>query len=441
MVEPRYIATEGRMYGGILAPRNAWKTGIATVGDGIHEIVHDPNMFGQICSEAMGLGKKALAQMKAHFERNTKLRYYYGEHVSKTMWNRDMIYSAQRTTLEKDPTLEVIGLSGAIVGGRANIQWMDDCVSLKNSATPEMRSKHVEWYNNVFNPILNPGGQQRIRGTRYYAHDLYNTLMEYYGKDLFLVIPAILTTADQVEHSYWPARFPLEVLLQMRKKNPVAFALQMMNNVKFLLNKLIDTNLLRIVEWKDVPPFEEMIFYIGIDPASKMDGSGSYFALVTIGQHQKTGLIYVLRERRVHLATPDAMLKFVAEEYNWIRGQKGVVHTINSESNGFQRVLGNTVKAEPKRYGLLPFTQSDTGVNKQAAFIAQSKWINMDMVRFTPEVYRLVEDIAAAPDIEFWDAVDAFVRALESVDRLCSPSIAIKLDPYLLSRNSGALIG
>jgi hypothetical protein len=441
MVDFRGVFKEGRTYSGVLAPRNGWKTGIATIGDATHEMMHNPDMLTQICSESMGLGKLALGSIKAHCERNEKLRFFYGNHVSKTMWNRDAIISAQRTSIDdKEPTIEVLGLSGAIVGRRANIQWLDDPVSQKNSATADMREKHVAWYDNVFNPILNPGGEQRVRGTRYFAHDLYNTLMKYYGKDMFLVIPAILTSADQLERSYWPDRFPLEVLLQMRQKNPVSFALQYMNNVKFLLNRLIELEFLRVVKPGDIPPFNEMLFYIGIDPACKMDGSGSYFTSCTGGQHQKTGLIYILRERAVHLATPEKMLNFIREEYHYVKSQGGVVRAINSESNAFQRVLGQSINAEPMKYGILPFTQSDTGVNKEMAFIAQSKWINMDLVRFTPETFRLVEDIAGFPDIDIKDRVDAFVRLLESLDALINPSLLVKLDPYLLSQSAAAFI-
>ena len=171
-----------------------------------------------------------------------------------------------------------------------------------------------------------------------------------------------------------------------------------------------------------------------------MDGSGSYFASCTAGQHQKTGLIYVIREQAVHLATPDQMMQFIVNEHRYVKEQGGVVQTMNCENNGFQRVLYNTVKSEPQKYGLLPFTQSHTGTNKESCFIDVSKWINMDMVRFTNETYRLVEDIAAFPDIDYYDRVDAFVRMLEALDRLMAPSLAIKLDPMSLSRHGAAWI-
>jgi hypothetical protein len=439
MLEAPKVFTEGRYFSGVLAPRGSWKTGIATVGDAGHEICHNPNIMGQVCSESQGTAKLFLNELKQHFERNETLRYFYGDHVLSGSWNKESITSALCTEIRKEPTLEVLGISGALVGRRSDIQWMDDVISQRNSETAAMRTKHVDWYNTSFTPILNPGGEQRIRGTRYFAHDLYNTMMEYYGKDVFLVIPAILNLNGE-EKSYWPERFPIEHLLQQRQAKPVAFALGMMNNVKFLLSKLINPDFLRVCQWKDLPPFDEMIFYIGIDPASQMDGTGSYFTSCTAGQHQKTGYIYVIREQATHLATPDQMMRFIIDEYNYVRQQKGVVQTINCENNGFQRVLANMVKCDPKKYGLLPFTQSHTGVGKESSFIAVSKFINMDMVRFTPEVYRLVEDIAAFPDVEYKDRVDAFVRMLEALDTLMSPALALKIDPFGLTRYGAAWI-
>ena len=112
------IWSSGKNFQGVLAPRGSWKTGIGTIGDATWEVCDDPNIPIQIMAESQGTSVKFLSEIKQHFAINKVLRYFYGEHVPKTGWTSTEFTSAQRTVIQKEPTIEALG-----VGGRAYFSW------------------------------------------------------------------------------------------------------------------------------------------------------------------------------------------------------------------------------------------------------------------------------------------------------------------------------
>jgi len=417
MLDYEGIWTSGKNFQAVLAPRGSWKTGIGTIGDATWEVCHDPNIPMQIMAESQETGKKFLSEIKQHLQLNETLRYFYGEHVPAKGWTTTEFTSAQRTVIQKEPTIEVLGVGGRLVGRRSMKQYLDDLVSLTNSRTDHTRAQLVDWYNNVAEPILNPGGVQKIRGTRYYARDLYYSLMDMYGDNLFCIIPAIWTDVNGIERSYWPERFPLKDLLERRKRDPISFSLQFMNDTSLLLSQLILPGVLRTLKESDWPDPKDCIGYIGVDPARKTAGRGSWFAVVSGMQSKKTGMIYIRRVITKKLATPEAMMKLIAGEYRFMREMGVVVRTINIESNAFQGILVSEYRANAQKYGVMPIIGSSTLTDKETAFIAQAKYFNSELVWFHPECFRLLEDVAAFPDSKIVDQVDALVRMFEAIDK------------------------
>ena len=436
MVDHKGVKHAGKWFAGVLAPRGSWKTGVGTIGDAIWEVVHDANTALQICAESQETGKKFLAEIKGNFEENNTLRYFYGEHVSDRKWSATELNSAQRTEVQKEPTIEVLGVGGRIVGRRAKKQYMDDCVSMINSATDHLRKKLYDWYCTVFEPILNPGGTQVMRGTRYYPRDLYYSLIRDYGPDYMLRIPGLTMNAQGEYQSYWPERFPVEDLLVRRKTNPQSFALSIQNDCALMMSQIINTNMLRIVKDSELSDPNDTIAYMGVDPARKVDGPGSWFAIASIAQNQKTGRIDCLREVVAKLATPDKMCELIAKEYWHMRERGYAVQAINIEDNGFQGVLANQINAEPMKYGCLPIIPCTTIVNKDAAFINNARWINAGHVVFAQDAYRLLEDIAGYPDCEVKDRVDAWGRAVELIDKVGSSAFTLDIHPYEITGSS-----
>ena len=457
------VQYEGKQYEGILAPRGSGKSEVGTIGDSIYEVVHDPNVIAQIVAESELTAKKFLLGIKGHFERNERLRFFYGEHVSKDKWAATEIRSAQGTAIgQKDATISVIGAKGSITGARSTIQYCDDLVSLKNSKTDQLRADLYHWYNTTLCPILNPGGVQKIRGTRYYARDLYYKMLGDFSADAFLKVPALEVRPGSVderafrkgiideigrggrikyhstgnacvypqteEHSYWPARFPLNSLLQMRERDPISFALQYMNDTKLLRTKLLQPGALQMIPSDEMPNLSELVGYIGVDPARSLDGSGSLFALCVIGVDKATGQVYILREVSRRLASPDEMCRLMSNEYWNMRNQGLAIHGIAIEDNAFQGVLATHIKENHKIYGILPIFPRHTQTDKQMRFVNVAKWFNMMLVYFCRGTYQLMEDVADFPDCTFKDRVDAMMQAFEILESIGVKMMGLPID-------------
>jgi hypothetical protein len=430
--------TQGKTIQIVLAPRGSWKSGIGTIGDAIHEICTNVNVSSQILAESQETGKKFLSEIKQHLLYNETLRYFYGKHEKSEGWTRTEITSAQRTIIAKEPSIEVLGVGGRLVGRRAEIQWGDDMVSKINSATDQLRKKLLDWWHTVVCPMLNPGGVQKIRGTRYFVRDLYYSMKELYGDEAILRLPAIVQDTEGNEVSYWEERFPLKMLQEFRLQDPISFATQYNNDISGLLSSIILSGVLKTGE---APPLEECIGFMGVDPARKTDGPGSYFAVVIIAQHRLTNNIYILYEYAWKLATPDAMLKTIRDAYDFWQSRGLTIFGINIEDNGFQGILAQAAMADPVKYGVLPWMPSCTLKDKATCFIAQAKYFNMGMVTISNSCHRLFLHVAGYPDCEIPDLIDAMVRAFELMDRHFRPARLLNMDWQSLVEGRGAVLG
>lgn len=442
------VQYSGRTIQGVLAPRGSGKSEVGTIGDACHEMCHNKDLAGQIIAESLSTATTFLSAIKQNFERNDLLRSAYGDHVSDE-WSATRITSAKRSVIRKEPTIQCLGAQGAIVGRHVDYQWCDDLVSLKNSATDDTRKKMRNWYDTALMPILDPGGVQKIRGTRYFQKDLYYSMMKAFGEEAFLIIPAIFRDPGYIdenafpagriekmgregreifyssgnaciwpqtdEHSYWEPRWPLYTLQEIRKKDFVSFNTQYQNNTNVLKSELLNDDAIVVIPESKIPPLHQLICYQGVDPARKIDGSGSYFSITTIGVHKETGLIYILRQLDKKLADPVVMCDFIFSEFMWVIRNGGTVHGTGVEDNAFQGVLVNHINANPKKYGVIPFVRKTSLKDKFARFIDCSRWFNGGYVRFSAEVSQLIEDTAEFPDCDIKDRVDSLMHALETM--------------------------
>lgn len=442
------VQYSGRTISGVLAPRGSGKSEAGTVGDITHELCHKPDLAGQIIAESQSTAIIFLSAIKQHFERNEILRAAYGDHVSDE-WSATRITSAKRTVIRKEPSISCLGAAGAIVGRHVDYQWCDDLVSPHNSGTEDTRKKLKYWYHTQLMPILDPGGIQKIRGTRYFQKDLYYTMMKTFGEEAFLIIPAIFRDDSYVdeyafpegniqtmtregrksfnssgnaciwpktdEHSYWEKRWPLYTLREIRKKDWVSFNTQYQNNTNVLKSDLLNDNAIQVVANDKIPPLHKLICYQGVDPARKADGPGSYFSITTIGVEKETGLIYVLRQIDKKLADPVVMCDLIYSEFMTIITNGGTVHGVGVEVNAFQAVLVNHIRANPAKYGILPFVEKTTLKDKFTRFVDNSRFFNEGFVAFSAEVSQLIEDTAEFPDCDVTDRVDSLMHALETM--------------------------
>lgn len=161
----------------LLLPRGHQKSTIFTVAKTIQKILINPNIRVKIVSATWPLAKDLLFQIKGVLEQSA-LPEIFGPFLQpRCRWTTDVIDVAQRTKWLKDPTISTGGIDTGKTGGHCDLLIFDDIVTPENTTTPEQVRKVIDGYQACL-PLLDPGGELWMIGTRYVMADIYGYIIE-----------------------------------------------------------------------------------------------------------------------------------------------------------------------------------------------------------------------------------------------------------------------
>lgn len=182
-----------------------------------YRICLDPGVRTIIISKTQTLAKQFLGAIKQRLShpRYAELIKDFGPAggfmATAEKWSEDAITLAvdDRDGVEKDPTVQAIGLGGQVYGTRADLILVDDAVTLSNANEWE---KQMSWLIQEVGTRPGPSGKIVVVGTRVSANDLYYQLRnpDNYssGKSpwTYLSQPAILEEASDPKDwkTLWP---------------------------------------------------------------------------------------------------------------------------------------------------------------------------------------------------------------------------------------------
>lgn len=183
-----------------------------------YRICMDPNVRIIIISESRDMARKMLTAIKHRLTHHDyeKMHQDYGPaggfKVGATQWTTDLIYVGNRSSSEKDPTVEVLGIGSQIYGARADLIIMDDCATLKSSRTAGQTDKLMEFIDqDVSSRLDSKTGKLLLVGTRVGPNDVYRRLLKRdhdKGKTVWTLLaqPAVLEYAEEDEdwETLWP---------------------------------------------------------------------------------------------------------------------------------------------------------------------------------------------------------------------------------------------
>ena len=197
------------------------------------------------------------------------------------------------TSIIKDPTLYAVGASGAIASRRSDLIYIDDPIrSSADIVNPVIRNGMVNWFNEVLEPTLVPGGRVLCSATRYRLDDIHGTTFNEENGWETLTQSAILVGDDGEEYSFWQEYMSLEFLQSRRAKSPLSFASQYQQEPIASEAQVIKP------DWifrGDVPDrFDEVA--VGIDLAASKKEQADYTAVVAVGR--LADMYYVLVAQR-----------------------------------------------------------------------------------------------------------------------------------------------
>lgn len=165
-----------------LAPRSHGKSisaGRVLVG---HALVTNRNVRILVCGKTKGAAKKTAVLVRRDLEKNARIaRDWTAPEAGGPFRERgspwtDSAFYVRRTADLRDPTVEAVGVGGAITGGRFDLIILDDPVDDENVHTRARRQKLKAWFYGTVLPLLDVGGRVVVIGTKKHNDDIYATL-------------------------------------------------------------------------------------------------------------------------------------------------------------------------------------------------------------------------------------------------------------------------
>lgn len=194
----------------IFAHIESAKTSAISLGRTLWETGNDPTLRHAIASANQDQAKKVLRAVRTYIESSDELREVFPDLLPSEPWT-DTAITVHRKTFSRDPTVQVCGASGTVIGSRLDRITLDDILKWSNCNTPHKRLEMVAWYNATFGGRLVQRGRFRAVGVPWYEDDLLEVLAKRPGTKAFR-FP--VQKADG--SSNWPARWPMERIADLR---------------------------------------------------------------------------------------------------------------------------------------------------------------------------------------------------------------------------------
>lgn len=360
----------------LAAPRNHSKSTMITFLYVIWSLVTQRKFFVVIISDIARISVSHTRNIKEEFESNDRLRNDWGIVLGKD-W--DELAGSSRGEKEKWTDEEfVIGfrkwdatkkqwssqlddrakilarmannpLRGLRFGHRRpDLVIADDLENDELVDTPIQRTKLATWWDSAVEPMIEPPpkGQIILVGTILHYGSLLNQMLQrsdiYVTRRYQAIITKELPDGTKVQEPLWPERFTMERLLDLKKKNGLAFQKEYMNDPRDDVSRTFRGSWIQWYDAEDLSyrPMSKrwffrgkpLLFFTGVDWSVGKDDSSDYFALVMIGKTQDNEIVVF---DVAHEKTD------VANQINRVvlQNQSYKIEMNGLEGNGFQHVL------------------------------------------------------------------------------------------------------
>ena len=158
----------------------AGKTGQLAIGRTLWALGKNPNLRVVIISRTSSQARKILRSIKQYIEKSEELRLVFPNlRPGTAKWN-DQEIIVQRSTMSKDPSVQVYGVGvGSLQGARIDLAILDDVLTHENTRTPELRQATFDWYLASVAGRINPdGGQVIFVGNAFHPDDMMHLLAQ-----------------------------------------------------------------------------------------------------------------------------------------------------------------------------------------------------------------------------------------------------------------------
>lgn len=294
-----------------LMPRGSFKSTWLCVSV-TRDIILNPNIRILYGSETLPNSKKYLGMVRRSFETNDELRDLFGDFVAERAWREDEFTVRGRTDWsKKEPTLSCAGLGVTKTGMHYDKIYVDDPVGDSNRGTREAIEKVTDWFQmllSIAEDVVDPDTGQTlsstaiiVNGTPYDDGDVFGYIQEINKK---LVekqragekVEPYRIVIQPAEDATGGCPFPhltRDVLEQQKiEKGSRYYASQMLLDPVPAEFALFKRGQFRMIPAHDLPPKEDLYFYLLTDTATTKDAEDDTVAAVIAKDF--LGTVYVV---------------------------------------------------------------------------------------------------------------------------------------------------
>lgn len=389
----------------LLSHIESGKTNMITVGRSLYELARDPDIRIAIVSNTQSQAVKFLSSIKDYIEKSTALHELCSLERG-PIWQKNQI-TVKRSHISKDPSIQAVGIHGALLGSRIDFIIVDDILDYENTRTEAQREEVIRWFNATVMGRLTENARIVVVNTAFHKKDLLHTLC---SNPTFAGYKFPVVRQDG--RSNWPERWPPSRIEEWYRGDPagVEFLRQLMCDpvepgeqrfqrewINHALRLGVGKSLIPSVRGE---PYRLPIgwrVYTGVDMGTRRKASADLSALATIavGPSRRRELIGLDSGR---WSGPELLARI-------LEAQQRFGSTLIVENNAAQQFIidfAKDARTGKPRIPIRPFTTGanklhpEYGVESLAAEMAVGLWVIPSKSGLQgeadPEVEALVEE-------------------------------------------------
>lgn len=177
------------LYEADFEPRDHGKSELFTLAYPLRKVCKNPNLRILIVKNTKAAAIKTISVIKTNLESNERIKAFFAPHWLATVgvedisnadssegqsaWGADRLY-VKRTMMHQDPTIEGVGVGGAITGGHYDIIILDDAEDPARMKSDQAYTDQIDWFTGTILQLREPWTKVIVVGTfKRASGDLY----------------------------------------------------------------------------------------------------------------------------------------------------------------------------------------------------------------------------------------------------------------------------
>lgn len=187
----------------------AGKTQMVAVARTLWELGNDPTLRCLILSHTQHQARRIATTIRAYVENSVELREVFPDLEPGTPWG-EFAFSIKRRSNAKDPSVQVAGVGGNILGARLDRVVADDVLDHDSTRTDDARKATIAWWDATLTGRLTDHAKVRVVGNAHHQRDLLHELARRPGWAMRR-FPVVDSRNGKTR---WPERWPDERIQQ-----------------------------------------------------------------------------------------------------------------------------------------------------------------------------------------------------------------------------------